>query len=452
MTVQSPNMNEAPLGKLFWQMSIPIALALVVGGLYNVVDAFFITRGVGAYALGGVTVAMPIQMIVFAVAGLIGSGAASIIARMLGAKDYEKAQHTFDQAVVMTVAGGIVFALALVWFLPDLVAAIGASPELQPYSLEYLYPVLIASPMVMLMVCFNDLVRAEGKMQLLTISILLSSVLNMIFDPIAIYVLKMGVTGVALATVLAQCIALGFYIYCYASGKTSLKFRIPHVWFNGALMREIIMLGLPIAITNIGMSVVMLLINTKAAMVPGAEGDYLISAYGMVGRVFMFLFLPMMGMIVSYQTICGHNFGAKAYDRVKAITLYAALATTAYCSFWALIMTLTPGPVISIFTNDAELIRHGIVISQYAFFGFFFAGAGNVFAIYFQAIGKAKSSLFLNSARLYLFQIPAILILPDLIGINWLWASYAIGDIMTFLLTAVFIFVALGKLPKVAAA
>jgi len=446
MTESSSSLGTLAMPKLFASMSLPIIFGLLVGGLYNVVDALFVTRGLGANAMGGVSIVFPIQMLIIALAGWIGSGSASIVARRLGAKNLADAELAAGNTLFLAlVVGFSLMALCLFW-LNDLLALLAVTPALKPYSLDYLVPILSATPAVLLGAAFSDLARAEGKMKILMLSMLLGSITNIILDPIAIFVLGWGVQGVAYATVFSQLLSLSLLVFVFASGRTDVKIKLPNIRFNARLSGETLALGLPLFINYFGVSLVIGLVNYSLGQSGLAESDYLISAYGILGRVFMFIFFPLLGMTIAYQTICGYNYGAQAYDRVAEITRFAVRVTSLYCGFFALIVVLFPGWILRIFTTDMQLIEQGQGIARYLFLGFALAGATNIWAIYFQAIGQPKPAMLLSSLRVYVLQIPLLILLPLMFDINAIWYIFPIADGLTFLVSLVVIRLALSKL------
>lgn len=444
----SDKLGVAPIQSLFFSMSVPIILGLLVGGLYNVVDAFFVTRALGADAMGGISIVFPLQMIVIAMASLIGTGTASIVARKLGAKSLLSAEQTAGCAIAIALLLGVVFALAGVFFIHDILAFMGVTPALLPYSLEYLQLILLATPVTLLNTTLMDTVRAEGKMQYVMLSMLLASITNIILDPIAIYLLEWGVLGVALATIFAQLCSFSFMLYVFFGGKTEVKIKLKFIHLKWQTVKDIIALGMPIFVNYFGVSVVIGLVNLSIANAALPESDFMISAYGLIGRIFMFLVFPLLGMMVAYQTICGYNYGAQQYNRVKEISVFAVKVTTLYCAICTGAILLFPHVILGIFTSDALLLKEGVDIAKYLFIGFVAAGASNIWPMYFQATGKAKQAFFLSSLRVYFLQIPLLMVVPALWGVHAIWLMFPVADAVTLIVSYLVIRVAYKKLDQ----
>ena len=429
----SSKLGETPIPALFFSLSMPIIFGLLVGGLYNVVDAFFVTRALGANAMGGISIVFPLQMIVIAIASLIGTGTASIVARRLGEKKFLSAEKTAGCAIAIALLLGFFWSAIGVFFIHQILTFMGVTQALMPHSLDYLKPILLATPIILLATALSDVVRAEGKMKFVMFSMLLSSITNIILDPIVIYVLEWGVLGVALATVFAQALSLCLMFYVFFTNKTEIKIKLIFIRLQWQVAKEIIALGTPVFINYFGVAAVISLVNFLLADAALAESDYMISAYGLLGRIFMFLFFPLLGMMVAYQTICSYNFGAQHFSRVKEVSVLAVKVTTLYCIVCTALMTLFPHFVLGIFTADEILIQEGMYIAKYIFIGFVTAGAANIWSMYFQAVGKAVPALFLSSIRVYLLQLPLLLIVPMFVEIHFIWFIFPVADIVAFI-------------------
>ncbi|MEJ2064212.1 MAG: MATE family efflux transporter [Reinekea sp.] len=303
MASHTAQLGTAPIGKLFVSLSMPVILSLLVGGLYNLVDTLFIARGVDALAVGGVAIVFPIQMIIIAIGGTIGNGLASVVTRHIGAGDMDRAQAVTGNAVLLSLLVGVVVMTIVLLTMQPLLRGLGVTEQLWPYAQDYLVVSIWGTPVVLLLSCLNNLARAEGKMHYLTYSILLSSLLNIVLDPIAIYLLHWGVMGVAWATVIAQLVTTLFMLWLFLSNRTQLKISLATLRLNSVITGQIVALGMPTFFSNIGVSVIIGLVNALLGHSGLAEADHLISAYGIVSRIFMFLFFPLLGMMISYQTL-----------------------------------------------------------------------------------------------------------------------------------------------------
>ena len=433
MSQHTSHLGTKPIMGLFFGMAAPIAVGMMVNGLYNVVDAIFVTRAIGVNAMGGISIVFPIQMFIFALATLVGSGMASIVARQLGAKQVTEANTTIDIAFRLALTMALVITLATYWNIDSLLTFLGVSEALWPYAYGYLVPlVLLSFPIVFMSSIPSDLLRAEGKAMLMMASMVSSALLNIVLDAVFIFVLDMGVEGVAYATILSQIFAAALMLYFILGGKTHLKLRPFAYQMNWRILKGVTLLGIPILISHAGVSVFIALTNYTVTQFTEVDSDLYVSSYGLIGRLMIFFILPAIAMTISFQTIAGYNYGAKNYDRVLSTIKVGVTASLCYGLGVSGLMLLVPNQIIGIFTQDQALLTTTAGIAFWSFLLFPLSNAHSVISSLFQALGKARQAIFLSSLRIYLILIPALLILPKIYGINGIWYSFPIADVIAF--------------------
>ena len=447
MSKKTSHLGTKPILGLFFGMAAPIAVGMMVHGLYNVVDAIFVTRAIGVNAMGGISIVFPIQMFIFALATLVGSGMASIVARQLGAKQDDKANATIDMAFRLGLTMAIVITLGIYLNIDSLLYFLGVSDALWPYAYDYLVPlVLLSFPIVLVSSIPGDLLRAEGKAMLMMIGMVSSAVLNIILDAVFIFVLDMGVEGVAYATILSQIFATGVMLYFILGGKTQLKLHPFAYQMDWSIVKDITILGVPILISHAGVSVFIGLTNYTVTQFSDVDSDLYVSAYGLIGRLMIFFILPAIAMTISFQTIAGYNYGAKHYDRVLATIKVGITASLCYGLGVSALMLLIPHQIVGIFTQDQALLATTAGIAFWSFLLFPLANAHSVISSLFQALGKARHAIFLSSLRIYLILIPALLVLPKIYGIDGIWYSFPLADAIAFSVVVYFVFRERGNL------
>lgn len=440
MSQDAGQLGTKPIVGLFFGMAAPIAVGMMVHGLYNVVDAIFVTRVIGVNAMGGISIVFPIQMFIFALATLVGSGMASIVARQLGAKQDAAANTTIDMASRLGLIMALVLTLSIYFNIDALLTLLGVSEALWPYAYAYLVPLALMSfPVVLISSVPSDLLRAEGKAMLMMASMVSSALLNIALDALFIFVLDMGVEGVAYATILSQVFALGVMLYFILTGKTQLKLRPFSYPTNWPIVKDICVLGVPILISHAGVSVFIALTNYSVTQFSEVNSDLYVSAYGLIGRLMIFFILPAIAMTIAFQTIAGYNYGAQHYDRVLAMVKLGVTASLGYGFAVSTIMLLVPELIIGIFTQDPALIATTASIAFWSFLLFPLSNAHSVISSLFQALGKARQAIFLSSLRIYLILIPALLILPKIYGINGIWYSFPVADLVAFTVVIYFV-------------
>ena len=449
MSQHASHLGTKPIMGLFFGMAAPIAVGMMVNGLYNIVDAIFVTRAIGVNAMGGISIVFPIQMFIFALATLVGSGMASIVARQLGAKQVTEANTTIDIAFRLALTLALVITLAIYWNIDSLLKFLGVSEALWPYAYGYLVPlVLLSFPIVFMSSIPSDLLRAEGKAMLMMASMVSSALLNIVLDAMFIFVLDMGVEGVAYATILSQIFAAALMLYFILGGKTHLKLRPFAYQMNWGILKGVTLLGIPILISHAGVSVFIALTNYTVTQFTEVDSDLYVSSYGLIGRLMIFFILPAIAMTISFQTIAGYNYGAKNYDRVLSTIKVGVTASLCYGLGVSGLMLLVPNQIIGIFTQDQALLTTTAGIAFWSFLLFPLSNTHSVISSLFQALGKARQAIFLSSLRIYLILIPALLILPKIYGINGIWYSFPIADVIAFVVVIYFAFRERGNLKR----
>ena len=420
------------VGRLLARMSIPAMFAMLITALYNVVDTIFIGRGVGALAIGGLTVAFPFQIFTMALALLLGTGAGSVVSRALGSGDRERAARTAGTTISSAALIGI--ALAVVGFaLTDpILRLFGASEQLLPYATEYLTTILYGIPFIVVAMATNNLVRSEGNAKVAMLVMLVGAVANIILDPIFIFGFGLGIRGAALATVISQALSLLVTVGYFVSGRSTFDLRLCHFIPKTRLIRPVLLLGLPAFIRQFGGSFLAVLVN-NAALQYG--GDLAIASFGAINRLLIFALMPVFGLAQGYQPIAGYNYGAGRIDRVKHSTRITGLVAMGVTGFFFVFMLAFTRPLLSIFTDSAEMLAIAVPAMRTIVFVLPLVGLQVVGATFFLAVGKAVPSLFLGMLRQIILLIPLVVVLPALLGLKGLWIAFPIADTLAAVVT-----------------
>ncbi len=427
--------NE-PVGRLIWKLSLPAMVGMFVNGLYNLVDTIYIGHGVGSLGIAGLSVAFPIQMIIGGTGLMLGVGTASVISRSLGAKAYDKARSAFGNNLLATAfLGGIYFVAGTV-FLHPILSLFGASAEILPYASEYMGVIFLGSPLIIFTMSMNNVIRSEGAAKTAMWSMLVGAIANIILDPIFIFTLGMGIRGAAIATVISRIGVMIWVGWFFFSGRSIITIRIKDLYPRLHIMKEIITIGFPAFLQHASSSLVFGMINQLLGFY---GGNVAVAVFGVNNRVIIFSAMPTIGIAQGMQPIAGYNFGARQYGRTLEVIRTSNMMALAFCSGIAATLLLFPGPVLRIFTSDKALLEMGPHAMRLMVAGFFFAGYNKVGGSVFQALGKALPAFIINSARPILFFIPLLLIMPRFMGINGVWISFAVADILSFLITVFFL-------------
>ena len=431
-------LGEQKISKLLVNLSLPATIGMMVNALYNLVDTIFVGRGVGALAIGGLTIAFPIQMVIMAFAQMIGIGAASAISRSLGAKDIEKADYVAGNSFLLIVILSSIIAAIGLTFTEPMLRLFGATDTILPYAKDYITIILWGSVFFSFAMSSNNLIRAEGNAKVAMATMLIGAILNIILDPIFIFVFKMGVKGAALATVISKFVSFLYVLTYLYSGKSSLKVKLHHLKPKIHIMTEILTVGFASFARHATGSIVAIVVNNSLRIF---GGDMALIIVGIVHRVTMFVFMPLFGVVQGMQPIVGFNYGAKKLDRVKETLKLSLITTTAIATFGWLLVQLFPFEIISVFTREPEIIEKGSTIMRIVISMVPLIGIQIVAAALFQSLGKAVPSLILALLRQVLLFIPLVIILPRVLGLGLLgiWIAYPAADILSVVLTVLFL-------------
>ena len=436
-------LGKEPIGPLLLRMALPATVAMGVNALYNLVDTIFIGRGVGALAIGGVGIAFPVQILILGVALLVGIGSASVISRMLGQGDPDRAARAVGNAVVMIFLLSSLLAATAGLFLDPILRILGATEELMPFAREYLVTILPGAPFLATAIASNHIVRSEGRAKTAMFIMLVGAGLNIILDPIFIFGLGLGVRGAALATVTAQFISFLFAVAFYATGRSSLPLSWKHLRIHWDVVPEVTALGLAPFVRQFGQSFFIIIVNNALR----TFGDELaISAFGVINKLLIFALMPLVGIAQGFQPIAGYNYGARNMFRVRqAVKLANATAVTISLIYFSVVM-LFPRAIFSVFTTNPELLELGSFAMRIVLIAIPLIGMQIIGAVFFQAVGMALPSLILSMSRQIILLIPLVLILPRIFGVIGVWAAFPVADVVATTITMVWLRVEMRKL------
>jgi len=428
-------LGEERIGRLLLSLSLPATIGMLVQAMYNFVDTIFVGRGVGSMGIAGISISFPVQIFVMAFAQMFGIGGASVISRALGEKNQEKAKRAAGNVMAFSIAFGLAMTLLGYFFLDQLLIMLGASEAIIPYAREYLGIILLGSAFFSFGMAMNHVVRAEGKPKIAMAAMLISAVLNIILDPIFIFSLNMGTRGAALATVLSQAITSIYILIYFTSGKSLLRVSLRSLIPEWRIMRETVSVGLSAFSRQVAGSLLAVVLNNSLAFY---GGDIAVAVFGVINRLLMVFIMPMFGVNQGFLPIVGYNYGARKMRRARESVKLASTVTTLIALFSAIIMFLFARQLISIFTDETELIEPAIFALKIVILAIPTIGIQVIASGMFQALGKAIPALFLSLLRQIIILIPLILVIPRFLGINGIWISFPLADLIAFAISLVF--------------
>lgn len=441
---RSKQLGEEKISKLLIKFSIPAIVGMLVNALYNLVDRIYIGRGVGSLGIGATTIAFPVMLIMMAFSMLIGIGANSLVSIRLGQNRKEEAEGIFGNAFVLLIVTSLILSIIGLIVLEPMLILMGASEQILPYAKDYMQIILLGGVFQSIGMGMNNFIRSEGNPKIAMYTMLVGALINTILDPIFIFAFHWGMKGAALATIIAQAVSAIWVIAYFLRGKSLLKIQRKNLSLKFTYIGSIITLGTAPFAMQIAASVLNLIMNKNLGVY---GGDVAISGMGIVNSIVTLMIMPIFGINQGVQPIIGYNYGAQKYDRVKeAYRLAVILATVIVIIGW-IVTRVFPEQIVMLFNNkDTELIAFGtFAIKRFLIF-LPIVGFQIVSSNYFQAIGKPAHSALLGLSRQVLILIPALIILPKIFGLNGILSAGPLADIISSVLTGIFIFIEMKKL------
>lgn len=442
-TATPHSLGTDPLPSLLFRYAVPAIVAMTSTSLYNIVDSIFIGHGVGALAISGLALTMPLMNISSAFGSMVGIGAAAVISIRLGQGDRRAAELALGNTVLLSFAIGAVISLLGLVFLDDILRFFGAGARTIGYSRDFMRIILAGNIVTHLYLSLNEILRASGYPRMSMAVMLTAVMLNAALNPLFIFVFGWGVRGSAFATVVAQCAALALSVRHFSRRESFLRFRGDIFRPSRRIVSSILSIGTAPFLVHACASVVVIFVNRALERY---GGDFCIGAYGVIYRVVMLFLMVVSGLNQGMQPIVGYNYGARRYDRtVRAFAMTAACAVCVTTAGF-LVGRLLPREVATLFVGrdggaDAALlvdaVEHGmrIVMSMFPIVGFQIV-AGN----FFQYIGKPREAIFISMTRQMLLLVPLLVLLPPRWGVDGVWYAMPAADTAATLLAAVLLF------------
>ena len=430
------------INKLILKFSVPCIISLLVNSLYNIVDQIFIGWGVGYLGNGATNVVFPITMIALAFSLMLGDGAGAFLSIKLGEKKKEEASIGVGNAITLSVIISTLLCITSLIFMPKLLNIFGATEALLPYAKNYGYIITIGVPFMMIGTTLNSIIRSDGNPAYAMKTMVIGALLNTVLDPIFIFILKWGVKGAALATIISQTLTFILNVL-YLKKIKSIKINKQSFKLKKQESIKVTTLGISSFITQMSFVLVVTAENNllKKYGIDSKFGPEIpITVLGIVMKISQILNSIVVGLAVGSQPILGYNYGAENYDRVKE-TLKTTLKISLIISTVAFILFQTiPDKLISIFGKGDELyIEFACMSFRIYLMLVIFNGVQIPSGIFFQAIGKSLKSAILSLSRQIAFLIPAMIILGKFLGLKGVLFAGPVADSLAFILSIILI-------------
>ncbi|MDR2536616.1 MAG: MATE family efflux transporter [Treponema sp.] len=449
-------LGTEPVGTLLLRFSIPAIVGMLVNALYNVVDRIFVGRGVNEVALGGLSLVLPLMTVAMSFAMLFGFGSANMISMRLGQGQREEAENALNHCFFLLLSLGFLVITGGLIFLDPLVSRLGApeGSESLGYARSYFRIILYGQVFFMLSFGFSHCTRAQGFPMISMIGMFIGAGINILLDPLFIFIFKWGVEGAAWATIISQLASAVWMLSFNLNKKAVVRLRLKNFKPSLSIIRQIMVFGSAQFLLQFIMSGVQYLYNAsmnwygEAALGVPQGGDIALSGMNIVMSISMLIFMPVFGINQGVQPILGYNYGAKQYKRVLSAYLRASAGATGICLLGFLIVQIFPRGLVQLFAPDGSpaLLNFTPWAMRAAMLLLPMNGFQIVSANVFVATGRPKVSIALSLLRQFIVLIPCMLIFGKIWGLKGVIIAAPVADGFSFLLTSVMIFLELKKL------
>ncbi len=427
-------MGTDSIWKLLIRFSGPAIVAQVVNASYNLIDGIFAGH-IGTAALAALAVANPLMAIYISLGMGVGVGAASLIARRLGAGNKEGADRAAAGAITTFLIVALVATAIFLVTQEYLLRAFGASDEVLSLAMDYMIVETGCISLNFLLIVLAELVRVEGNPMLSSASTIVAGLLNCVFDPLLAFgwgpFPKMGIAGLAVATTVGRVIGIAMLVYYLVSKKSIYRFRLSYFKPDFSLVKEIYRVGTSVTLRMIGASISQVIASITAA----GFGVMALAAVGVHFRAIGFALTVCFGLGQGMLPVVGYNYGAGKKDRAGEALIKAGGTALVWGAICWIAMTLLRSQIMTLFSPELEFLVIAIPSLQIFAWGFFFSGPQITLSYFFQGIGKGRESIIVAASRQIIFLIPFLLIFPRIFNLTGLWVAYPVADFLGFSLT-----------------
>lgn len=422
------------IGRLLLRFSIPAIIGMLVNALYNIVDRMFIGYGIGPQGIAGVTISFPLMMATVSFSILVGVGANTLFSIRMGEGRLKEAERILGNAFGLLFFIPLAAALVALLFLDPLLRLMGASEELLPLARTYARIVLAAAALSTTGHGLSHFVRSDGHPYVSMAAMILGAVVNMILDPLFIFVFRWGMAGAAWATVISQGLSFAWCLGFFLMPKEGIRLRRRNLRLD---FRQIVwpLLGIGFApfAMNLANSLLNMILNRGLGQY---GGDDAIAVMGILSAYLSLIFMPVFGLTQGAQPLMGYNYGARKYRRVRRLFWTCAVAATLLMTFGWCLSQLFPVPILRLFVAaDSRLIPLGVRALRIFTLAFPIIGFPIIGGQFFQAIGKPVQAGFLALTRQVILFIPFILVFPRFWGLNGIFFAAPTSDVLTTLIS-----------------
>lgn len=434
-------LRDEKVSKAILKLSIPMVMGMMIQVLYNLVDTYFIGMLNDPNQLAAANISLPVFMMLMAIAGIIGSGSSSYISRCIGNKDYEEANKTISIATGILIIMSIIVMIGGIFMSPGIARGLGANDATFDYTYKYVLIMFIGSIPVICSYALGQLLRSEGNIMQSVIGLTLGTVVNIVLDPILIFVFKLEIGGAAIATVIGQMATLIYFTYAFLRGKTTLKINLKKFKYDKDIFKEIFTIGVPASLNQMLMGVATVIANNIAV----EYGTLTVAGMGVAMKIMTIGTFVFMGFSAGCQPLVGYNYGCGNIPRVKEIIKKGIIITSIIGISLALIFGVFANSLIGFFASDAEVINKGATILRALIISLPFVGGQMVSTTAAQSMGKVIVAFILSISRQGILYMPLLVVLNKLFGFSGFIYAQPITDAVMIIFSSILLFRVMSK-------
>lgn len=433
--------QELATGKishLLLKYSLPAVVGTVVTALYNIIDSIVIGHAIDdPNVVSGIAVTFPVMTLVTAFGTLIGIGCSTRISIVLGQKDMKAAQQILGNSVVLTLLVGLFYVTVFESFLEPILMMFGASPNSLPYAKEFLTWVMPGMVMMNMTFSYNNVMRATGYPGKAMFTNIIGAVLNAILAPLFLFCFKWGIRGAAIATDISMLVTAFFVMKHFFRKDSALHFVRGTFRLHWNVVRSIIYIGMSPFLINVAGASINAIVNTSLLKYGGDNAIAAVVVFNRYVTIFVFI---VIGICQGMQPIIGYNYGAGNHSRLFRTLTLACISATVVTTAAAIIGAVAPHPIAAMFMQDPTQIECAVNCLHITTVSFWIVGFQIVSTNFFQSLGMATKSIFLSLTRQIIFMVPMLIILPPHYGLDGVWASFPIADVIASIVTGCMLF------------
>ncbi len=436
---QYKTMTEGSTKKLVFTLGLPAMVSMLVTAIYNIADTLFVAKiDTDGLASAAVTIIFPLMAIIQAIGFTFGMGSGSLISSKLGERKEDEAQKIGSSAFYISLFLGLLITVLCLLFLNPLLSLLGATSKVLPYAKEYGIYIILGFPIMAGSFVMNNILRSEGKAKFSMIGLTAGGILNIILDPIFIYTFDMGIAGAAIATVVSQGVSFLILLSMFVFKKSIIKLSFDKIEKKLDTYLQILKVGFPSLCRQGLASIATILLNNMAVKYGDEQAQ---AAMGIVSKIVMIIFSMGLGIGQGYQPVCGYNYFAKKYDRVKEAMKFTFIFALSVMTFVSFICFIFSDTIIRWFNENEKIVEIGSKALKFQCISMPFLSVNVVINMTLQSTRKNFMATILSCCRQGLFYIPIVLLLPLVIGINGVVLTQPIADVCTCLFSIPFYFI-----------